>query len=220
MAKLIRQRRKVPIKAVVGKPGKFFDPKSKKLYDISQAYEGDKYDSVYVPLGAQTPGTQYLFFQNLQNKTRIDTNFKTQNRLDPNERMVLERMGIYVHTAMGSVLALSGDIRQVMENGYVKVTVNDDNLWEGVASWLPTGYGLYGQSMEAASTFATVGVPSTAGAARLRRKQMLTTEHSLGGELSFLARLGWIAGYANPTTVGPIVAKLVFHGPISRPATR
>ena len=57
-------------------------------------------------------------------------------------------------------------------------------------------------------------------AARLRRKQMITTEHSLGGDLNYDARVGWFGAYANPTTVGNMMLKLILHGPISRPATR
>jgi hypothetical protein len=218
--------RQMPMKSVLGKPGKFFDTRSKKLYDISQAYEGEKYDTICVNAGAQAPGTAYTFFNNVGQKTRIDTNFRTQNRLDPNERLVLERLGIYLHTAVGQNLNTMNDIRRTLENSFMSFRVNQDILWEGPTTWLPSGYGVYGQTTETDQTFASVGVPGTAAAARLRRKQMLTTEHSLEGDINFMLRTGWLnvgAGaiaYVNPTIVGNVLLKLVLHGPISRPATR
>jgi predicted NBD/HSP70 family sugar kinase len=220
MRRPVAQRAQVPLRSLLGKPGKFYDTRTKKVYDISQAYEGEKYDTVLVAAGAQAPGTQYLWFQNLQNKTRIDTNFRTQNRLDPNERLVLERIGLYLHTAVGAVVNILNDIRLVLDNSFVRLTINDDILWEGLATWLPSGYGLYGATSENLQSIVSIGVPGTAAAARLRRKQMITTEHSLGGELDFLARAAWIGGYANPAPTTFMALKLILHGPISRPATR
>ena len=216
----------IPLRSILGNPGKFYDPRTKKVYDISQAYEGEKYDTVVLPNGAMGLGAQYTWFNNLQGKPRMDCNFKTQNRLDPNERMVLERLGLYIHTAIGNTVTLLADIKKAMENGFVRTTINDDILWEGCATWLPSGLGLYGQSSETAATFVTVGVPGTAAAARLRRKQMLTEKHSLGGYIEFQSRAAWVAltttanAYVTPTLAGDVYLKLIMHGPISRPATR
>jgi hypothetical protein len=222
----VRQQTAMPLRSILGNPGKFFDPRTKKVYDISQAYEGDKFDTVGLPHGVVLTTGQYLWFQNLQSKTRIDTNFKTQNRLDPNERMVLERIGLYVHTANGSTINLFSDIKMALENGFIRLTINDDILWEGLSTWLPSGLGLYGNSSETDATFVTVGVPGTAAAARLRRKQMLTERHSLGGYVEYQARAAWMAlqgglsAYVGPTLTNDVLVKIVFHGPISRPATR
>jgi hypothetical protein len=209
----------VPLRSLLGKPGKFFDVRTKKVYDISQAYEGEKYDTILIAAGLQAAGTQYLWFQNLQNKTRMDTNFRTQNRLDPNERLVLERIGLYLHTVVGNVVNTLNDIRLAIDNSFVRLTINDDILWEGCSTWLPSGYGLYGATTENLQTIVSIGVPGTAAAARLRRKQMITTEHSLGGDLNFMAR-AWDGAYVPPTTVARLMVKLILHGPISRPATR
>ncbi len=216
----------IPLRSILGNPGKFFDPRTKKVYDISQAYEGDKYDTVGITHAVVLTTGQFLWFQNLQSKTRIDTNFKTQNRLDPNERMVLERIGLYVHTANGSTVNLFADIKMALENGFIRLTINDDILWEGLSTWLPSGLGLYGNSSETDATFVTVGVPGTAAAARLRRKQMLTEKHSLGGYIEYQSRAAWMAlqgglsAYVGPTLTNDVLVKIVFHGPISRPATR
>ena len=214
----------VPLKSILGRPGKFFDVRTKKVYDISQAYEGEKYDTILVLHGAANPpGTEYTWFQNV-NKARIDTNFKTQNRLDPNERLVLERIGLYLHMAHGNVLYTSFDVKKALESAYVKLTINDDNLWDGVATWLPSGYGIYGQTTDTDATFASIGVPGTAAAARLRRKQMITADHALGATFTYQQR-AWITAtagagaYADPVLVNDMALKLVLHGPISRPAT-
>jgi len=207
-----------PVRFVSGKPGRFYDPRTKRVFDVSQMYEGDKYDSVQVAAAALA-GTQQTFFNNLQNKQRLDTNFQTQNRLDPNERMVLERLGLYIHTAQGTVLATSADIKWACENARCLFTINGDNVMEGPVPFWPSGYGLVGQTTDAGSTFATIGVAGTAAAARLRRRQMLTTEHSLNGLLIYDGR-AWIAGYVGPTTANSVVFKMILHGLISRPATR
>lgn len=221
-------RGQIPLKSILGNPGKFFDPRTKRVYDISQAYEGEKYDTIVLPAAvALNTLAQVVWFQNIGTKTRVDTNFRTQNRLDPNERMVLERIGLYLHTCYGNVANILLDIRKALENGFVRLTINDDILWEGCATWLPSGLGLYGQTTENNGTFASVGVPGTAAAARLRRKQMLTEKHSLGGYIEWQARAAWIAAtagpptaYVQPTLAGDLLLKLIFHGPISRPATR
>jgi hypothetical protein len=220
-------RGQIPLRSILGNPGKFYDPRTKRVYDISQAYEGEKYDTIVLTNGVVL-GTlaQVAWFQNLQSKTRVDTNFKTQNRLDPNERMVLERIGLYVHTCVGNTVNLLDDVKKALESGFIRLTINDDILWEGLATWLPSGLGLYGSSSEANATFVTVGVPGTAAAARLRRKQMLTEKHSLGGYIEWQNRAAWIAltagtaAYVNPTLTNDVLLKIIFHGPISRPATR
>jgi hypothetical protein len=216
-----RRGRGMSVRSIRGKPGKFYDAKSKKIYDISQSYEGDKYDSVLLPAttAALTAGSPYNFFQNLVGKPLLDTNFRTQNRLDPNERMVLERLGLYIHTYQGTVVAFADDIRSVLESSYVHFEINRDLIWDGCATWLPSGYGLYGATTETDETFASIGVPGTAAAARLRRKQMITTEHSLTMALEVQGRLGWIAGYVIPNPTHAMVLKAILHGPISRPAT-
>jgi hypothetical protein len=133
--------------------------------------------------------------------------------------MVLERLGIYIHTSQGAILNTSADIKLACENARAVFTINGDTVMEGPVPFWPSGYGIVGQTTDTDSTFATIGVAGTAAAARLRRRQMLTTEHSLGGTIVYDART-WIAGYVGPTTAQSVVFKMVLHGLISRPATR
>lgn len=214
----LQRQSSVPVRFVSGKPGRFYDPRTKKVFDVSQMYEGDKYDTIRFAAGALA-GTQDFFFQNIQNKLVLDCNLRTSNRLDPNERMVLERLGLYLHTAQGTVLATSSDIRWFAENARAYFTINGDTVMEGPAPFWPSGFGIVGHTTDDDATFATIGVAGTAAAARLRRRQMLTTEHSIAGGLVFDARV-WIAGYVGPTTTHDILTKMVLHGLISRPATR
>lgn len=212
------QQQRMPIQFVSGKPGRFFDPRTKRVFDVSQMYEGDKYDTILFAAGALA-GLQQAFFQNLQNKSRIDTNFLTQNRLDANERMVLERLGIYFHMAVGTVLPTSPNVKWACENAYAIFTINGDTVLEAPVPFWPSGYGIVGQTTDAGSTFATIGVAGTAAAARLRRRQMLTNEHSLGGSITYQPR-AWDATYVGPTTTTMSYFKMILHGLISRPATR
>lgn len=212
------QQAQMPIRFVSGKPGRFYDPRTKRIFDVSQMYEGDKYDTVAFVPGALA-GLQQFFFQNIQNKLRLDCNFLTQNRLDANERMVLERLGIYIHMAVGTILPTSANVKWATENAYAVFTINGDTVLEAPVPFWPSGYGIVGQTTDTDATFATIGVAGTAAAARLRRRQMLTNEHSLGGNIQYQAR-AWDATYVGPTTTTVTYFKMILHGLISRPATR
>jgi len=211
----------LPIRPVVGKPGRFIDPRTGKKFDISQMYEGEKYDTVEVPAASLGSGTHY-FFQNLSNKNIIDTNFKTQNRLDANEKMVLERIGIYVRQATGTARLASGDLLALANDTRAYFSVNGDIIKQGPLAFWPSGFGLSGSINEtagAAVSIVGIGVPSTSAVQRLRRRQMLTPEHQLEGALVYESR-GWLSSYTAQTLSAHALVTMVLQGLISRPATR
>jgi hypothetical protein len=163
------------------------------VINIRDFREGDKYDTIAIPFGLQTWGTEFIFFQNIQNKRFLDTNLKTPSKLSAGESMVLDRIGLYVRSAAGAVMTLPHDFKQVVDNAYYRLDINDILQDEGPAVKFPSGYGLYGQTNEADQGVLSVGVPATASAARLVKKQLLNQNHELRGILRFDSRQWLVA---------------------------
>lgn len=184
----------VPIQ---GQPGLFRQvdeatgtPTSSTVVNIRDFREGDKYDTIAIPTGVVTAGTEFTFFNNLQGKTApgIDTNLRTQAKLSSGESMVLDRIGIYVRLSTGVAFPAPQDIKSILENGFYRLTINGILQDEGPAIKFPSGYGLYGQTNENGQGIVSNGVPATASTARLVKKQLLNQNHELDGRLTFQQR--------------------------------
>lgn len=161
------------------------------VINIRDFREGDKYDTVQIETGVQAWGTEYIFFQNIQNKRFLDTNLKTPSKLSAGESMVLDRIGLYICSAQGNEITTPHDFKQIVDNAYYRLDINDILQDEGPAVKFPSGYGLYGQTQEGNQGVISVGVPATASASRLVKKQLLNQNHELRGVLRFDAR-SWL----------------------------
>jgi hypothetical protein len=194
------------LQPIEGQPGLFRDTDSNQVVNIRDFRESDKYDSVLIPPNeAIGTGVELTFFSDLQGKRSTDTNFATQRKLSAGESMVLDRIGLYFRLAVGDSITSGRDIMKVVENSYYKLTINDILQEEGPAIKFPTGYGLYGNTTENNTSIMSLGVPATASAARLIKKQMLNQNHELNGILRFDPRT-WCsapspAGFTNTVTV-------------------
>lgn len=189
---------------IEGQPGLFREVDdsgnfSGPVINIRDFREGDKYDTVAIPFGLQAWGTEFIFFQNIQNKRFLDTNLKTPSKLSAGESMVLDRIGLYVRSAQGQLETTPHDFKQVVDNAYYRLDINDILQDEGPAVKFPSGYGLYGQTNETLQGVLSVGVPATASASRLVKKQLLNQNHELRGVLRFDAR-GWLVSAQGPFT--------------------
>jgi len=185
---------------IAGQPGLFRDSDAApdQIFNIRDFREGDKYDTIAIPTGAIEAGEEFLFFQEVQNKRRTDTNFLTQSKLSAGESMVLDRIGLYVRSSTGVAFPPPQDIKSIMDNGFYRLEINDLLQDEGPAIKFPSGYGLYGQTQESGQGIVSVGVPATASASRLIKKQLLNQNHQILGRLRFDQR-PWLTGGANPT---------------------
>lgn len=182
------------LQPIEGQPGLFRDTDSGQVVNIRDFRESDKWDSIAIPAGAVlTPGTELTFFQNIQNKRDLDTNIKTPRKLSAGESMVLDRIGLYAVAAIGNATTLPRDTKKVFENAYYRLTVNDIMQDEGPAIKFPSGYGLYGQTTENDTGIISIGVPATASASKLAKKQLLNQNHELNGFLRFDQR-SWLEG--------------------------
>ena len=185
---------------IPGQPGLFRDsdnPDPNVIYNIRDFREGDKYDTIAIPTGQIVAGTEYLFFQDVQNKRMTDTNFRTQSKLSAGESMVLDRIGLYVRSSTGVAFPPPQDVKSIMDNAFYRLEINTLLQDEGPAVKFPSGYGLYGQTNENGQGIVSVGVPATASAARLLKKRLLNQNHELLGRLRFDAR-PWLTGGASP----------------------
>lgn len=215
---------------IEGQPGLFRDTDSGQVVNIRDFREGDKYDTVVFPAGqAIDAGTEFIFFQDIQQKRDLDTNFKTPRKLSAGESMVLDRIGLYPRLALGNEIDVPRDIKKVLENAFYRLKINDILQDEGPAIKFPSGYGIYGNTTETDAGIVSLGVPATASAARLVKKQMLNQNHELDGTLRFDARnwltttgsaMGPIPAYVSPQLQIPLVVTNYLHGLIRAAVTK
>jgi len=210
----------VPIE---GQPGLFRDQESGQVLNIRDFRESDKWDTIAVPAGVIDPGTQFIFFADIQGKRETDTNIKTPRKLSSGESMILDRIGLYFRLVLGDVVTVPRDIKKVVDNAYYRMKINDILQDEGPAIKFPSGYGMYGQTTETDAGIVSIGVPATASAARLIKKQMLNQNHELEGLLRFDPR-AWLAAqgivYVNPVTEQPLLVTNYLHGLIRAAVTK
>ncbi|NJN63459.1 MAG: hypothetical protein HC882_00345 [Acidobacteria bacterium] len=174
------------LQPVEGQPGLFRDPQNPEtIYNIRDFREGDKYDSIVIPTGLIDFGAEFYFFRDTQNKRNTDTNIKTPQKLSSGESMILDRIGLYVRSSTGQSFPVPQDYKSVLENCYYTLKINDILQDEGPAIKFPSGYGLYGNTQENGQGIVSIGVPATASAARLIKKQLLNQNHQIEGVLRY-----------------------------------
>jgi hypothetical protein len=170
------------------------------VINIRDFREGDKYDSVAIPTGTINAGAEFYFFQDIQQKRLTDTNLRTPSKLSAGESMVLDRIGLYVRSATGATFPAPQDYKTVLDNSYYKLEINGILQDEGPSIKFPSGYGLYGQTNENGQGIVSVGVPATASAARMVKKQLLNQNHELLGTIRFDQRPWLLAANGGPFT--------------------
>jgi hypothetical protein len=219
------------LQPIEGQPGLFRDTDTGQVVNIRDFRESDKWDSVVIPAQEQIPtGTELTFFQDIQGKRDTDSNIKTPRKLSAGESMVLDRIGLYFRLAVGNSITSARDIFKVVENAYYRLKINDILQDEGPCVKFPSGYGIYGSTTENNTSVVALGVPATASAARLIKKQMLNQNHELDGLIRFDPRT-WTAqpnpaGFSSavnvvqPTLDTPIIVTNYLHGLIRAAVTK
>ncbi len=202
------------LKPLKGKPGKFLDTTTGRTIDISDFIESDKYDTIIIPAGPILAGTIFTFFRDVAAKRPIDTNFSQQSRLSAGEELLIDRIGVALPQATGNLLPPPADTKRVAEDGFIRFEVNRLLLNEGPIVKFPAGYGLAGNDPGLGNL--TVGVASTAAAAKLVKTQLVTSAHEVQATLTFFDRdwtLGALAALDRmPTLTTPMFVKAYLHG--------
>ena len=215
------------LRPIKGEPGKFLDTVSGEVLDISDYREDDKYDTVAIPAGPVAPNFSRIFFaEQLGEKQLLDTNIQQIRQLSSGEEMIVDRVGVVVNSATGNILPTPSDIKKVVENAFVSFTVNRLVLIEGPLIKFPTGYGLYGNTVETGQGIVSIGTPSTAAASKLLKTQLLTSQHQFQALLTFFNR-EWaqlVAAVAAPdrmpTLDNPVTLRAMMHGLLKVASTK
>lgn len=213
------------LRPIKGRPGKFLETGTNTVIDISDYREDDKYDTVVIPAGLVAAGAQFIHFRDVANKNLIDTNFSQQSRLSAGEEMIIDRVGLTVRNASGNLLPTPSDVKKLTEDAFWSVTVNRLLLIEGPAIKFPSGYGLYGNTVENNQGIVSIGVPATASAAKLIKTQLITASHEVQATLTFFNRT-WVtaaviaAGDQMPTFSQPLLVTGWLHGLIKTASTK
>lgn len=210
---------------VEGQPGIFKDSETGQYLNIRDFRETDKWDTIAIPAGEIVPGTQFVFFADIQAKREADTNIKTPRKLSSGESMVLDRIGLYFRLVTGDEVAVPRDIKKVVDNAYYRMKINDLLQAEGPCIAFPSSYGMYGQTTEPDAGIVSIGVPATASASRLIKRQLLNQNHELEGLIRFdprnwLGQLNPPVPYANPELEGNLLVTNYLHGLVRAAVTK
>lgn len=202
------------LRPVRGEPGKFIDTVTNVEYDISEMREDDKYDTVFIPAGAVAPGTTFIFFRDLAGKFLIDTNLNLQARISHGEEMIIDRVGMQTRSATGNLEPTPSDHKKVLDDAFFRLEINRLLYIEGPLIKMPSGYGVYGNSVAAGQGVVSNGVPSTAAASRLSQTQLLTSDHEFVGNMTFFDRAwtGLTLADRMPTLATGVLVTCYLHG--------
>lgn len=210
---------------IEGQPGLFKDSETGQILNIRDFRESDKWDTIVIPAGEIVPGTQFIFFADIQGKREVDTNIKTPRKLSSGESMVLDRIGLYPRSSMGNEITVPRDVKKALDNAYFRMKINDLLQAEGPAIAFPSGLGFYGNTTETDAGIISVGVPATASASKLVKKQLLNQNHELEGMLRFDPR-SWLSlqdtpvPYVNPELDQALLVTCFLHGLIRSAVTK
>lgn len=211
------------IRPVKGTPGVFISTTTGKKFKIVDWREDDKYDTIELQTSttSTTNGTTHNFFRDLSNKETCDTNLTTPRRIEAGEEMIIDRIGLHVPLANGNSMCHPQDIKKIAENGYFLFKINKFIVAEGPMIKFGSGYGLAGNTVENASGVCTIGVASTAAAAKLLREQFINEGHDLFAQLKFEDRNTWTTStLAAPSLTNYALVKAFVHGLIRAAATK
>lgn len=196
---------------------------SVQKFSLKNKIVSSLYDTVAVsgatgPGTAITAGTQFEFFQNIQNKLLLDTNMGTSRKLLSGSKLLVQQIGIYLPQSRGNLAVRIDDVQKVVDGGYLEVWQNDILVTRGPLTEYPIGMGMYGSSTRTDTDIFSLGIPSTAAMKNLQVPVLLTSAHDIQARLTFFARTwdavgaGGAFAMAMPTITGAVHVRLVLKG--------
>jgi len=135
-----------------GKPGELFieGVGVRKFADMRQDVI---YDRVQITPAAIPAGTDFVYFRDIQGKTRQDTNMSQSSRLPEGQEAIVYRMNVMPQADMDEA-----DIRLFCAGAYAEAIMDDDlRIKSGPVVTFPSAYGTYGNE-QTTTNLATVGV--------------------------------------------------------------
>lgn len=140
--------------SATGKPGELFieGVGVRKFADMRQDII---YDRVLLTPAAIPAGTSFVFFRDIQGKTRQDTNMSQSSRLPEGQEAIVYRINVMPQADIDEA-----DVRLVLAEAYHEMVLDDDNrVKSGPVVTFPSAYGQYGNE-QTTTNLNTVGVMS------------------------------------------------------------
>ncbi len=140
--------------SATGKPGELFieGVGVRKFADMRQDVI---YDRVLLTPASIPAGTSFVYYRDIQGKTRQDTNMSQSSRLPEGQEAIVYRINVMPQADVDEA-----DVRLILAEGYHEFVLDDDNrVRSGPVVTFPSAYGQYGNE-QTTTNLATVGVIS------------------------------------------------------------
>jgi len=153
--------------------------------NINEVTEGPLYDRVQHATSISA-GTEYVYFRDISNKDKADTNMQVSKKLPTGWKMVVWKVG--VHIAAGATLA---DAKLILDNAVLNLEVDNRSILEGPVFCFPAGFGLfgavsiYGQSSETTTSLQSNGSPAPSAVPPLSKPIILTGENTFQATIKY-----------------------------------
>lgn len=151
--------------------------------NINEVTEGPLYDRVQH--GASiSAGTEYVYFRDISNKDKADTNMQVSKKLPTGWKMVVWKVGVHIAAS-----ATIDDAKLILDNAVLNFEVDNRSILEGPVFCFPAGFGLFG----AATTTATAttiqivsnGSPAPNSVAPLSKPIILTGDNTFQATIKY-----------------------------------
>lgn len=187
----------IDLEKVKGEPGMYM--LGDKKIKLSDWYEGDYYDTVYL-FGTGggaifTAGQYWNIFQDGQNKDLVDWNLGKDGKLPAGQEMTINSIGLHIggFDSGSAGMVASADFHFIAERTYFEFKLNRDQVCEGPVMFFQSGYGV--QGFDATQPNLNNGSPSKATVRPLLVHQDINDKTELWGKLT-VQDARWVTGTA------------------------
>lgn len=214
----------MPIAVPTGKPGELYIPALGRSFQQVELREDDVFDTIAIPSGTVTAGTEFEVFRDISQKFEQHCNLPQSRRIAAGDEVAVYRVGVHPREAHGATNPAFTTYRQVIGNGLLDLKFNRRVISQGPLVKYPTGYGISGFSNEAAAagiSAASIGVPSIAAAPTLFVPQQLKDNDDIICKIRF-PDAQWLVtplgSYTAPSVgAGGVLLSVFLRGVIKSP---
>lgn len=170
-------------------------------FRVGTAQKQVEYDTNLIPAGAMAANRPFNFFESLTGKNALTTNILTQRRIPAGTIFEMQRVSLRVVTTYGNTLSLGADIKKILENCSLLFLVNSVQIAQGPALQFPTGYGIYGQTVEMGQSVVSNGLPSEGAPLGMLSPVIINDQYDMKPTITFNDQVQWDASYVMITLV-------------------
>ena len=173
-----------------GNPGIVYTPDGKKM-QVGEGHKQPTFDEVVQAAGTIAADTELEFMLGSAAnavKKLLSTNIGTQKKVRGGIALKIDRVGVEVLSTYGNTLTRGDDFRKIIDNYALDFRVNTIEIAQGPAEYFPSGFGIYGQTQEAAASILTNGMPNEAAQLGLESPVWVNEKYDLNYKLIASAR--------------------------------